>query len=331
MTTRQPTTPFSPVVDGPLAKPLLYVERAEPALALDAEVYRAILDRVEDGVYLVDREKRVRLWNRGAEAITGYSRKEVIGERCNNNQLCHVDESGRLLCTNGCPIQRALDTGVPVEANAFLRHRLGHRIPVAIETSPVVDRENRLVGAVEVFRRANADHRHDQIIEELSRLAMVDDLTRLPNRRHFDQQIERRLAELERFGWPFGLLMIDIDHFKRVNDDHGHLVGDEILQLVARTLSANCRIFDTVARWGGEEFGALIANVGEDDLCRVAEKLRAMVEASSLPGPSGEFLQVTVSIGGAAARPHETVADLMKRTDDMLYAAKKGGRNRVCV
>jgi diguanylate cyclase (GGDEF)-like protein/PAS domain S-box-containing protein len=298
---------------------------------LDTSLYHSILDQIDDGVYFVDREKRILLWNRSAERITGFPRSEVVGEHCGNRWLCHIDASGRMLCTNGCPLQRAVDTGVPIEADAFLQHKQGHRIPVKIRTIPLRDRQNRLVGAVEVFRSTADDRRQDQIIEELSHLAMIDDLTMLPNRRHFDMQLDRRLAELGRFGWPFGTLMIDIDRFKLVNDSAGHQMGDEVLRLVARTLSSNCRGLDTIARWGGEEFTAIITNVREDELRLVAEKLRTMVEASGLRETEGEPIHVTVSIGGALARPNETAAELMKRTDEMLYAAKRSGRNQVCI
>jgi diguanylate cyclase (GGDEF)-like protein/PAS domain S-box-containing protein len=331
MTTKDPVTPAPLILDGPIA--LTPAPFLQPGLgfALDAAVYHGILDEIDDGVYFVDRDKRILLWNRGAERITGYLRKEVVGGSCGGRWLCHIEASGRMLCTNGCPLQRAVDTGVPIEADAFLQHKQGHRIPVKIRTIPLRDQQGRLVGAVEIFRGTAEDRQQEQLIEELSQLAMIDDLTRLPNRRHFDMHLDRRLAELGRFGWPFGVLMIDIDHFKLVNDRAGHHAGDDVLRLVARTLSANCRSFDTIARWGGEEFTAIIANVGEDELRRVAEKLRAMVEASELRESEYAPLQITVSIGGALAQSNETASDLVKRADDMMYAAKRAGRNRVCL
>ena len=331
MTDSEPATPAPLVIDGPLPQSPLHLIQPGLGFALDASLYHSILDRIEDGVYFVDRDKRIRLWNHGAEVITGFLRSEVIGEHCDNHWLCHVDASGRMLCTDGCPLQRAVDTGIPIESDAYLQHKLGHRIPVKIKTSPLRDRQNKLVGAVEIFRSTVGDQRQDQLIEELSNLAMIDDLTRLPNRRHFDMQLDRRLAELGRFGWPFGALMIDIDNFKQVNDTVGHQVGDQILRLVARTLSANCRNLDTIARWGGEEFSAIITNVREDELRRVAEKFRAMVEASELRDSSSAPPHVTISVGGAVAQTNENAADLMRRTDEMLYAAKRSGRNRVCI
>jgi diguanylate cyclase (GGDEF)-like protein/PAS domain S-box-containing protein len=324
-------TPVPLVIEGPNPNTPSLLVSTDLGFRLDDSIYHAILDHVDDGVYFVDRQKRVVLWNRGAEKITGFASREVVGDLCGNRRLCHVDESGRMLCTSGCPIQVALDTGVPLDTDAFLQHKLGHRVPVRIRTSPLLNRQNQMVGAVEVFRSTSELQRQDQLIGELAHLAMIDDLTRLPNRRHFDLQLDRRLAELNRFGWPFGTLMLDLDNFKQVNDRFGHQVGDDVLRMVARTLSASCRAFDTVARWGGEEFGAIIANVREEELRTVAEKFRAMVEVSCLPGSGRESLQVTVSIGCAVAKANETAAELVKRADDMLYAAKQGGRNRVCL
>jgi diguanylate cyclase (GGDEF)-like protein/PAS domain S-box-containing protein len=299
--------------------------------AFDTSIFEIILDCVEDGVYFVDRGKRIRLWNDGAQAITGFSRNDVLGQPCGNHWLCHVDAAGHTLCAEGCPLDRAVTDEQPYEVDAYLQHKLGHRIPVRIKSWPLRDRQGQLIGAVEIFRATIVGRRQEQLIEELSQLALIDDLTRLPNRRHFDLQLDRRLAELNRFGWPFGVLMVDIDHFKNVNDNHGHHVGDQVLHLVARTLLANCRSLDTVARWGGEEFAAIIANVREEELRTVGEKLRAMVEASGLRESSSAPVRVTISVGGTMARPNEPATDVMRRADDMLYAAKRSGRNRVCI
>jgi diguanylate cyclase (GGDEF)-like protein len=159
---------------------------------------------------------------------------------------------------------------------------------------------------------------------------MVDELTRLPNRRHFDDELGRRLAEWQRHARPFGVLMMDVDLFKQVNDECGHLLADAILKLVARTLHANCRSFDIVARWGGEEFAAIISNVDAQQLALVAEKFRAVVAASGLRLP-GHALGITISVGAADAQADDTAQTLLKRADQALYEAKRQGRNRVCV
>jgi diguanylate cyclase (GGDEF)-like protein/PAS domain S-box-containing protein len=326
----EPSVPVPIAPDGTPHDNRLPTPVFAPDFEFDASIFETILDRVEDGVYFVDRQRRIRLWNSGAEAITGFSRDDVMGAPCGNRSLCHVDEDGRRLCDDGCPLERSVTRETPCEQDAFLQHKLGHRIPVRIKTWPLRDRNGQLVGAVEIFRCTMTDRRQDQIIEQLSQLAMLDDLTHLPNRRHFDLQLDRRIAEMNRFGWPFGVLMIDLDNFKQVNDGHGHHVGDQVLHMVARTLLANCRSLDTVARWGGEEFAAIIANVHAEELRKVAEKFRAMVESSGLRESSSSPVRVTISVGCAMARLNETAAELMKRADDKLYAAKRAGRNRVC-
>jgi diguanylate cyclase (GGDEF)-like protein/PAS domain S-box-containing protein len=331
MTTSEthPLRPF--VIEGPLGELALRPSRPEIPFNPDPALYQGILDEIDDGVYMVDRSERIQSWNKGAEAITGFSRDDVLGRTCADNLLCHVDSSGRFLCTNGCPLRHVFVTGIPIETDAYLHHKDGHRVPVHIKTKPLRDQQDRVVGAVEVFRRTSEAEHQTRQIEELSQLALIDELTRLPNHRLFDIQLERRLAELDRFGWPFGVLVIDLDRFGQVNDDFGHQLGDDILGLVARTLSSNCRSMDTVVRLGGDKFAAIIANVRGADLHKVAEKLRALVAMSGLRGSPGERHRTTVSIGGALANPKEALAELVERAEDMLRAAKRAGRNRVCL
>ena len=119
MTVSESATPAPLVIEGPLAKTPLPFIQPELGFTLDAALYHGILDQIDDGVYFVDRQKRILLWNRSAERITGFLRSEVVGGSCGGRWLCHIDASGRMLCTNGCPLQRAVDTGVPIEADAF--------------------------------------------------------------------------------------------------------------------------------------------------------------------------------------------------------------------
>ncbi len=140
--------------------------------------------------------------------------------------------------------------------------------------------------------------------------------------------LSSRLDELRRYGWPFGLLFIDIDNFKDVNDSHGHEVGDKALRVVAMTLLKSLRPFDFLGRWAGDEFLALIVNVGRDDLATVAERARMLVENSLVEGPA-RGLRVTVSVGAALAHSDDTVDQLVARSDALMYEGKLAGRNRV--
>jgi diguanylate cyclase (GGDEF)-like protein len=155
-------------------------------------------------------------------------------------------------------------------------------------------------------------------------LATTDGLTGIANRASFDQILVAELSRAARQRDDVSLLLVDIDHFKALNDRHGHQAGDHVLRLVATTLAAACREFDTAARYGGEEFAVLLPATSTDDAVEVAERLRAAIESM----PAG--LQVTVSAGVATFPFDGTGPDgLVAAADEALYAAKRGGRNRV--
>jgi diguanylate cyclase (GGDEF)-like protein len=171
------------------------------------------------------------------------------------------------------------------------------------------------------------------IVDALCELSSRDALTGLCNRRQFELTVDRELDRVARAGEPALLLVADVDHFKRVNDQHGHPVGDEVLRTVAAVLGDGLRPMDTVARLGGEEFGLILPNCSPAFGLSVAERLRAAVERASISLPSGEVLRVTLSLGGAYAPPWVRSSSRlwMERADRQLYRAKHGGRNQVCM
>jgi diguanylate cyclase (GGDEF)-like protein len=173
------------------------------------------------------------------------------------------------------------------------------------------------VAAVWVLRRQlTAAH------EELARLATCDPLTGLLNRRGFDQRVGHEIERHRRSSEPFSILLCDLDHFKAINDRHGHAVGDRVLTRVSATLLDGVRTIDAVARVGGEEIAVLLVHCDRDSAHSVAERLRIAVGASQPGDP-----EVTISIGIAEAGPDELPAQLYTRADSALYDAKHAGRN----
>ncbi len=156
--------------------------------------------------------------------------------------------------------------------------------------------------------------------------ARTDSLTGLSNRRAFDDELKRRLNEFQRKQTPCTLVMLDIDFFKKFNDTHGHLVGDEVLRQVAKVLSATSREMDVPCRYGGEEFGVILPGTDAASACKVAERIRAAVEASTTVC-EGKSLKVTCSLGLSSITSDDDAARLIRRADDALYASKKAGRN----
>ncbi|MCV0397996.1 MAG: GGDEF domain-containing protein [Rhizobiaceae bacterium] len=165
--------------------------------------------------------------------------------------------------------------------------------------------------------------------ETLEHAALTDGLTGMQNRRYFDDALREYLEEFERIGKPVGLMILDLDHFKEVNDNHGHDVGDEVLRTVASCLRDLTRYHDVVARLGGEEFAVVAPNMDRDLLVKFAERIRKAVASVSVT--SGNVrLKVTTSVGLAIWDGKESAEEFYRRADRQLYNAKKQGRNRVC-
>lgn len=172
--------------------------------------------------------------------------------------------------------------------------------------------------------------RHTQLFHELRRGSQHDDLTGLGNRRLLRIRLDDELHRAERFGQTVSVLVIDIDHFKSLNDRHGHPTGDASLRKLAGLMTRNLRRIDTIARVGGEEFVVLLPRTSLTEASVVAEKLRSVVERTEFPGGEGQpGGTLTISIGVATLRHDETGADLLARADTALYAAKDQGRNCV--
>jgi len=214
--------------------------------------YRELLDNLSDGVYFTDTERRITYWSKGAERLTGYSQEDVLGRSCKDNILMHVDETGRLLCLTGCPLAQAMEECRPCEQEVYLRTKEGHRLPVLVKASPITGPAGEVKGAVEIFSSNSAKTQILERLAEMERHALIDTLTGIANRRHMEMHLQSRLEEFRRHHWIFGILFIDVDHFKNINDRYGHGVGDRVLRMVGQTLEASSRYFDRVGRWGGE-------------------------------------------------------------------------------
>ncbi len=287
----------------------------------------AILDALPDAMYVVDEQRRIRAWNQAAATLTGYAAQDVLGRVCNDRLLNHVDEDGRSLCGARCPLRATMVDGRSRQARVFLHHADGQLIPVHVQAAPLRDADGRIVAAVETFRDDTEHTRSTRKIAELAVLATHDPLTGLDNRRTMDWQLERLLDRWNRHGEAFGALVIDLDRFKRVNDTHGHDIGDHLLRAVAATLVAALGPGDTAVRFGGEEFVVLTAAADTGELMALADRLRRLIAATRAGAPQGS-VSVTASIGGAVVQAGDDAGELLRRADTALLRAKRSGRNR---
>lgn len=188
---------------------------------------------------------------------------------------------------------------------------------------------DRITIGKNIIKYLSGDDVETAYLEEIYQLNISDALTLVHNRRYFDEALEREVMRAKRYGRPLSLLMIDVDHFKAINDDCGHLGGDRVLHEVAQRLKGAAPD-ETVARYGGEEFAVILAETPIEEALVIAETLRRNIDEARMSLQTAE-LRVTVSIGCADVRASDTTAqELVARADAALYRAKHAGRNRVC-
>ena len=279
--------------------------------SLDEAGYEAIIDSLSEGVYVTDPDCTILSWNRACRDITGYEAEERWDRRCSDGMLVHVDRQGRPLCDDGCPMKATLADGVPREAEVYLHHREGHRVPVRMRTRALRRADGETEAVVQTFVPTTDKIAALEQVKELQELVYIDALTGIANRRFLERTIDEKLEEYRRYGRTFGLVMIDIDHFKAVNDKYGHGVGDSVLRTVAKTLRSATRAFDLVGRWGGDELLAVVTQTTESDLRVIAERYRALAEVSDVE-VGDTRIRTTISAGAATAVPGDDAASAIQ-------------------
>ncbi|MGO8760166.1 MAG: GGDEF domain-containing protein [Terracidiphilus sp.] len=295
----------------------------------DPGFYEDLLYHIRDGVYFVDRDRKILYWNEGAARLTGYSQEEIVGHLCNDNILAHIDSCGTELCDSSCPLVASIADGEGHEAQVFLRHKQGHRVPVLVRVQPIRGKDGSIQGAVEIFSDNTAQTEAVRKTEQMRRMAFLDHLTELPNRRFLEMALQTALAEYQVHHSPFGVMVIDVDQFKDINDRFGHTSGDRVLQEVGHTIAKSLRPSDVVGRWGGDEFVAIVGNVDSEQLRLLAERCAAITGKVEIPGKPDDKIPVSVSIGAARIRDDESPQNLFERADRLMYASKAAGRGRV--
>lgn len=293
---------------------------------MEKKFYQDLLDKMSDGVYFVNRDRAITYWNDGAERISGYSAQEVLGHRCAEGLLRHVTDSGQQLCRHGCPLLGVMRDGEPREADVFMHHKDGHRVPITVRGQALRSDDGQIVGSVEIFhtRGTNpyAAHCRERVDDSL------DTVTGLAPRRFGELQLKALTQAVDEETATLGVLFIDADHFKDVNDTYGHKTGDEVLRMVGQSIVNGLRRGDIPVRWGGEEFLALLPGTNQAGIRAAAERVRMLVENSWIQKGDVQ-VRVTISVGATMAVPNETGDELLERADRLMYASKQGGRNRV--
>jgi diguanylate cyclase (GGDEF)-like protein/PAS domain S-box-containing protein len=295
---------------------------------LDKNYTELLLNNIHDGVFFVNNECRIFFWNKGAEIITGYDQSQTKNKKCSDHILNPVDEKGKSLCDNDCPLKHALDDGDIHTIDAFFHHMEGYRIPVSIRAFPLMSRNGKIIAAAETFFDISPKFSVPQRKIELEKMQLLDVATEVGNRRFLEIHIQSRLDEIKKYRLPFGLLCVDVDHLEEINETYGKQAGDQVLRVVSQTILNNIRFFDIMGRWDSDEFLVIVLNVNESQLDFVANKLRLLVESSNIT-VGEKLVRVTISVGATLAYRVDSLGILVDRAESLMKHSKWLGRNRV--
>jgi PAS domain S-box-containing protein len=248
----------------------------------DSRLLEAVLDSLDSGVYLVDKHRKIAYWNHGAERISGYLRQDVTGRFCRDDILVHTDENDRVLCGHACPLADCMRDGQPREAQVYLLHRAGHRVPVHVRSVPLRNSFGDIVGAAEIFEARAFEPEMDNRQNELARHGCVDPTTELPNRALMVSYLREQLALFAEHRLSFSMLLVEPDHLEQFVATHGREAGRSILQVLAHTLKSALRPTDFLGRWNNTQFLAILCGCREDTLPSMAHRLQAVVHGSAI-------------------------------------------------
>ncbi|MCA9233059.1 MAG: diguanylate cyclase [Planctomycetales bacterium] len=286
-----------------------------------------LIDAMRDGVVFVDSQAKVCLWSKGAERLTGVSSGAVMGRVFAPSLLDMCNHANRRLADEACPVAKALLTNTQLRQRLLVMGRQGKHVAIDLHAIPVQSRDGTVQGVTVLLHDAQPEASLEEKCEALYAEVTKDPMTKVANRAEFDRMHALFIEAHKQAKQPCSLIMVDIDHFKNINDTYGHQAGDEAIKSMANLLSSMCRSGDLVARYGGEEFAVLCADCSNADAARRAEQIR-----KKLSETQHSFLgnkRITASFGVTELQSGDTSESMLRRSDRALLMAKENGRNQV--
>lgn len=290
------------------------------AETLSQDIYRTVLEGLPTGVYLVDRDRRIRLWNQGAEELTGYLRQEVLGRLCGENLLVHCDEARACLCGVACPLQETMHDGRQRAADMFLLHKDGHRVPVHVRSVPVRDEHGVIIGAVESFDKRQVMPAVDPVLCQLKEHAPADPVTGLPDHEASELRLHAYLKGYVDTQLPFGVVSIAVGTLETLRHADGRNAVNKVLHATAQTLASTLGPNDMLGRWAEDRFLAVVTNCSTSTLLKTAGMMTRLVGLEGVPW-WGDRLKVSLSVGGTVVRAGDSVNKIVQRAEAALVSS----------
>ncbi|MEM8666726.1 MAG: diguanylate cyclase [Planctomycetota bacterium] len=295
------------------------------SLSREQLFFEKLIGDLKDGVVFTDGEGTITHWNGVMEQLTGIASDAIVSQTW-NNQCVRLREKDNE-SSESCLVYDCLASGAMIARRMLIEQPGEEPTPVHVQVSPVVGSTRGLHGTVIVIRDVSDEADMQEQLESLHHRSTRDPLTQVANRAWFDETLEQHVESASEGDTAFSLIICDIDHFKRVNDVHGHPAGDEALVSFASILNTHSREGDLVARYGGEEFLLLTPNCDNATAAKRAETIRKALESTPLKSIGGE--SVTASFGVTEYQSGDTPETIVARADRALLRAKDNGRNRV--
>ena len=303
-------------------------ERPEsPADPTPSLFEKKLIDNMHDGVVFVDSQSTILLWNTGVERLTGVSGAAACGRTLLPNLMDMCNGREQRIANEDCPIAHAIATGVQWLGRVSVMGRQGRHVAVDLHAIPVRSNDGAIHGATVLLHDVSSETSLEEKCQALHAQVAKDPMTQVANRAEFDRMLNNFVAAHQESNLPCSLIMSDLDHFKAINDTHGHQAGDMAIITFASLLKTMCRSGDLVARYGGEEFAILCADCTNAAAARKAEAIRqalADIKHSSLGNAS-----FTASFGVTELQTGDTPETMLRRADRALLQAKDQGRNQV--
>lgn len=291
------------------------------------EINNNLLDNLLEGAYILNINRNITYWNKTAEKITGYLAEEVIGKGCKDNILVHIDEYGESLCNSSCPASKALQDSMITEANVYLHHKGGFRVPVTVRVVPIKNKQNEVIGIMEFFATINSNLMDKEKINELVKLSFLDDVTNLVNRRYTELKINSILNDKQYLDLSHSILIFDINNIKNINEDFGQLIGEKVAKMVANTLICNLKQQSIISRWSDSRYFVLIAGVKKGIFLMLANKLKILLKNSFIM-VANEKLNIDCTVVGTNFKAFDSYNSIINRIEELLNEAKKSKNDK---